>query len=132
MRLFHKLFLLFSLTAMVSALAIAGVLTWNLKRGFVEYLNARDAEMLVGFATDFESYLNSPNAPRDSLPTRQRLEQAVAEMERDGRLPELPPHLKRSPPPAAETEPGIAKRGPDMKGPPPDGFGPRLRGVRRQ
>lgn len=59
MRLFYKLILLVSMTAMVSALAIAGVLAWNLGRGFSEYPYACDAAMLEGFVIEFEGRLNA-------------------------------------------------------------------------
>ncbi len=127
MRLFHKLFLLVSMTAMVSALAIAGVLAWNLGRGFSEYLDARDAEMLEGFATEFEGRLNALAATQRKNPDSEMLERTVRQMAQNGQIGELPPR----PPPrhlfSTEAPDGAAQQNRREKGPPPDAFGSRLR-----
>ncbi len=49
LRLFHKLFLLVAGSAVFAAIAMAVVLSINLKRGFADYLNARDDEQLRAF-----------------------------------------------------------------------------------
>ena len=50
LKLFHKLFLLVAVTALVAALAMASVMAWNLSRGFAGYLESRDIETLETYA----------------------------------------------------------------------------------
>jgi|GEM_PF-611840 len=49
LRLFHKLFLLVAVTALVASLAMATVMAWNLNRGFADYLEARDTETIDAY-----------------------------------------------------------------------------------
>ncbi|VWX62088.1 ATP-binding protein [Sphingorhabdus sp. 109] len=49
LKLFHKLFLLVAVTALIAALAMATTMAWNLNRGFGDYLEARDAEILESY-----------------------------------------------------------------------------------
>ena len=127
MRIFQKLFLLLSLTAIGSALAVAGVLTWNLDRGFSEYLDARDGELLDSFVTDIEATLATQSDSSSPMQSSLALQKSVELMARQGRIRELPP----GPPPwkledQRENENGVThRRGPP--GPPPDEFGKRLR-----
>lgn len=51
LRLFHKLFLLVAVTALVASLAMATVMAWNLNRGFADYLEARDAETIDAYVS---------------------------------------------------------------------------------
>lgn len=50
LKLFHKLFLLVAVTALVAALAMASVMAWNLSRGFAGYLQSRDVETMETYA----------------------------------------------------------------------------------
>lgn len=58
-RLFHKIFLLVSLTAIISVLAVASLMSANLDRGFSAYLEARDEEQLVRLADEARLSLES-------------------------------------------------------------------------
>jgi two-component system sensor histidine kinase BaeS len=51
LKLFHKLFLLVAVTALVASLAMATVMAWNLSRGFADYLDARDAETIDAYVS---------------------------------------------------------------------------------
>lgn len=51
LKLFHKLFLLVAVTALVASLAMATVMAWNLNRGFADYLEARDAETIDAYVS---------------------------------------------------------------------------------
>ena len=126
MRLFHKLFALLSVVAMVSALGVAGVLSWNLQRGFSAYLDARDGEMLDDFVTQLETELRE-QAGTDNHAGPVRIRGLVEGMARDGAIRELPPFAQTGsgPPPlrAGARLPGRPGERPS----PPDAFGRRLR-----
>lgn len=62
LRLFHKLFFLVALTALVASLAMAAVMSWNLSRGFEDYLQARDREALDSFVVTLSKTLEDSNA----------------------------------------------------------------------
>ncbi len=127
MRLFHKLFLLVSMTAMLSALAISGVLAWNLGRGFSEYLDARDAEMLEGFSAEFEDRLSTSAVMQGEFAGSETLERTIRQMAGNGRIDQLPP---RAPPKLSYSTrgpDGEGRQGRRQKGPPPEAFGSRLR-----
>lgn len=62
LRLFHKLFFLVALTALVASLAMAAVMSWNLSRGFEDYLQARDSEALDSFVVTLSKALEDSNA----------------------------------------------------------------------
>lgn len=145
MRLIHKHFLFFSLTAMLAALLMAGVLAWNLDRGFDRYLDARDAELLEGFAGDFETFLQEKDAAGDFASDPASLKAAVRQMADEGRIRGFPPQFlrerleqegrpfrpffqKNGPPEPKREEP--RPKGPDgpprMGPPPPDMFARRL------
>ena len=127
MRLFHKLFLLFSLTAVVSALAVAGVLAWNLDRGFGDYLDARDAETMDSFVTDFQALL----ADRETKPVTESsadiLRSAMQQMAREGRLRGLGPNIPLAQLDGAGNGPVPDPPDTGRRGPPPGAFGLRLR-----
>lgn len=127
MRIFQKLFLLLSLTAIVSALAVAGVLTWNLDRGFGDYLDARDVENMDSFVTDFEEFLAERNSEVIAAAPGEVLRSSMQLMARNGRLRGLNPNLP-SPQMDGAGDGRIADP-PDTgrMGPPPGAFGLRLR-----
>lgn len=126
MRLFHKLFLMFSLMAMVAALAMAGVLAWNLGRGFTDYLDARDSEMLAAFGAELETYLTQSRAADAAAPTSAEIQAAVLQMAASGQIRELPPRTASKPPVQSGIGPSPDSR-PNKRGPPPVAFGRRLR-----
>lgn len=91
LRLFHKLFFLVALTALVASLAMASVMSLNLSRGFADYLDARDAEMLDGFVATMSTNLaNEGNlsALREGSLT---LRDILQDMARTGQLRGLRP-----------------------------------------
>ncbi|MDH7974165.1 hypothetical protein QH494_18405, partial [Sphingomonas sp. AR_OL41] len=49
-RLFHLTFVLVAATVLVGALAMGGVMALNLRRGFADYLVARDREHITELA----------------------------------------------------------------------------------
>jgi two-component system sensor histidine kinase BaeS len=57
LRLFHQVFLLVTATALVAELAVAGAGAFNLRNGFNDYLDARDAEDLATEVSVLEARL---------------------------------------------------------------------------
>ncbi|MEP3049871.1 MAG: ATP-binding protein [Erythrobacter sp.] len=82
MRLFHRIFLLVSLTALTAALAMAGLTAFNLSRGFDAYLDDRDEQRLEEFVAEAEAMIEmsgsddiraaSALVPEDLLPRPRR------------------------------------------------------------
>ncbi len=54
LRLVHTLSLLLLSAVLLSVLAMGGVMAWNLRSGFADYLASRDTELLTRFATYVE------------------------------------------------------------------------------
>lgn len=114
LRLVHTLSLLLVSAVLLAVLAMAGVMAWNLRNGFADYLAARDIERLEQFAalvTEMAEKAGGAEALRDQgLGMRDLLDE----------------HARRQ---------GIQPRraGPPGGGPPPvggDGFGQRVALVR--
>lgn len=112
-KLFHKLFLIIAGTALLSALAMAAVLSLELSRGFENYLRARDAEQLDGFVESVAADIRTGRLTREEL--------LSGEFARNG----LPGGL-RPPPPGAPPPGAPPPRGERPRRPPPEGFGARL------
>ncbi|NCP24475.1 MAG: HAMP domain-containing protein [Erythrobacter sp.] len=127
MRIFHKLFLLLSLTAMVSALSVAGVLAWNLDRGFGDYLDARDVETMDSFVADFEVFLAERDAIVVAADSDEFLRSSIQQMARAGRLRGLNPNFPSSQMDGAGDGPVPDRPDTGRRGPPPGAFGLRLR-----
>ncbi len=142
LRLFHKLFFLVALTAMIASLAMAGVMSLNLSRGFADYLDARDVEMLDGLVTTISTSL-ATEENREALENGDlTLPDVIRNMLRTGQIRGLrnPPPRRGAdlPPPRnrAEINPvtNATDRPPprdrrsrrDRPPPPPDNFGRRL------
>ena len=64
-RLAHSLSALLVATTLLTVLAMGGVVAWNLKRGFSDYLEARELDRLRRFADVLESRLAGMNAPHE-------------------------------------------------------------------
>ncbi len=90
MRLFHQLFLLVAATALLSALAMAAVLSLNLKRGFDEYLEARDTELLDGFTRQLSSNIAASGGATAVSIDQISLQSVFQEMIRNGDVPGAP------------------------------------------
>lgn len=134
LRLFHKLFFLIGLTALVASLAMAGVLSLNLSRGFADYLAARDAEILDGFVATISTEL----ANEENLPALRRgnlnLRGVLQDLARTGQVrgfqprprsagPNMPPNDRGRPRRPMRAPSGEVNPPPP---PPPGAFGPRL------
>ncbi len=144
LRLFHKLFFLVALTALIASLAMAGVMSLNLSRGFADYLDARDEEMLDGLVSSINTSL-ATDGNREALEDGDlTLAEAIRSMARTGQIRGLrnprPRRQADRPRPAnsididrVETAPDgppprerQLRRGRPPPPPPPDSFGPRL------
>lgn len=145
-RLFHKLFLIIAGTALLSALAMAAVLSLALSRGFQDYLQSRDEEELHRFAETVAAEISvsgSAAAIASGEASLHDLLPAVfARSPIEGWRPPPPPPDQepgagpdRGSGPYANDGPGRGPRpgegpGPGQGGPPrrtpPEGFGARL------
>ena len=95
LRLFHQLFLLVAATALFTALAMAGVQAWNLRRGFNDYLSARDTERLEATAQKAAVQIAAAGGPVSLRNGTVTLHSLLGEDER----PEPPPPPRAEPPP---------------------------------
>ena len=131
MRLIHKLFILFSLTSLFAALAMAGALAWNLNRGFSQYLAASDAEMLENFAGKLEDSLNKELLGDGTVPNSEMIRVTIDQLAREGSIADLPRRPASELPRTVErpANQGAAKA---RRGRPPGGFGSRLRVIDAQ
>ena len=133
MRLVHQLSLLLIATALVAVAAVAGLVVWNLRAGFSDYLQAQDGEHLSRLMEAAERDLAQRDAmPQDWRPVlRSWLEAARVVAVRGN-----PPEGRTEP---AEEPPPPERAGPDERRPPPAGrrdpppprrdpsnFGPRI------
>lgn len=129
LRLFHQLFLLIAGTALLAAMAMAIVLSLNLRSGFSDYLNARDAEMLSMFVENAALNIKArgdAGAVRDGrISISAVLDDMVAKREIPGAPPSFRFRHSSSRPSdgatAAEKETARERRGP-----PPPAFAKRL------
>jgi len=138
MRLVHQLSLLLIATALVAVAAVAGLVGWNLREGFSDYLQAQDGEHLTRLMEAAERDLaRRGGPPQDWRPAlREWLEASrmVAGRGMQGEGPpggppegppgEPPPPERagfegRPPPPEARREPPPPRRD-------PSNFGPRV------
>ncbi|MEO8314319.1 MAG: ATP-binding protein [Pseudomonadota bacterium] len=138
-RLFHKLFLIIAGTALLSALAMAAVLSLALSRGFEGYLTARDGEQLQNLADSVVEEIIATNASADLRAGDRRLNDVLpGAFERNPDRERRPPPSRgqgppprQGPPPGQGPSPGQDPHGPPLPGqpprrPPPEGFGARL------
>jgi two-component system sensor histidine kinase BaeS len=112
LRLFHQVFLLITVTALVAEAAAAGAVAFNLRHGFNDYLDARDANDLATEVSALETRLAAAGGAKalaDGAISWPRLLAEVAG------TPGVPPPY---PPPGAP--PGLATGAPP---PPPDDRG---------
>ena len=127
LRLVHKLSLLLLSAVLLSVLAMGGVMAWNLRNGFADFLAARDIERLTQFASIVENavaqgggieVLTEQRLDMRELLDRFALTQGVTPQSR----PDPPRSRARSGRP--ETNEDEPRRGPPPRR--PDGFGSRV------
>eukprot|EP01035_Chromulina_nebulosa_P034866 gene34866-46837_t len=126
LRLFHQLFLLVALTALVAALSMASVLSFNLDRGFSHYLDERDVQSLEAFVASAGSRLRARDSSSVQADEDARLGDLISEMVRSGELRAPPPgpDWPEAHPPVGDAPP--MPRDGRRKSGPPDTFGARL------
>ncbi|MGM9484756.1 ATP-binding protein [Roseateles sp. NT4] len=124
MRLVHQLSLLLIATALAAVAAVAGLVVWNLRAGFTDYLQAQDGEHLTRLMEAAERDLSRRSGlPQDWRPVlRDWLDAARVESARGG-PPEGPPGVRGEGPP--DGPPGEQPPPPDRAGlegrpPPPE------------
>ena len=127
LRLVHTLSLLLLSAVLLSVLAMGGVMAWNLKNGFADYLAARDLERLTQFAAVVETAAEEAGGIEALTQKRLDMRELLERFALDQGILE---QTRRSPPRRAEG-PGRPERNGERppRGPPPirhDGFGPRV------
>lgn len=129
LRLFHQLFLLIAGTGLLAAMAMAMVLSLNLRSGFSDYLDARDAEMLRRFVETAELNI-SARGDADAVQDGHVLLPAVLnDMVARREIPEAPPGFSFTPPLDGPANAGTAAekaKARERRGPPPQAFAIRL------
>ncbi|WP_422013614.1 ATP-binding protein [Roseateles sp.] len=107
MRFVHQLSLLLIATALASVAAVAGLVGWNLREGFSDYLQAQDGERLVRLAEAAERDLSRRDAPpQDWRPVLREWLEASRMSARGVSLDEPPPpELHRDGPPPPRRDP---------------------------
>lgn len=131
LRLAHQLALLLLVTVLLTMAGLSAVVAWNLRTGFVEYLNARDEERLERFAVVVAQRLAqrplaemeaSPRALGALLGALDRWERSGAQAPDldESEAPDEPPRPHRQPPPPHffRPPPGDAPPGPPLNRPP--------------
>jgi two-component system, OmpR family, sensor histidine kinase BaeS len=132
LRLFHKLFLLIACTALIAALAMAIVLSLSLKRGFTDYLDARDDEQLIEFVHVTESVIAAKGSAAQLRTRSGAWAVLLDEIWRNGDFPG-PPRAGFAPPrrgidqrPPLPGSPPTPPDAPRRRPPPPENFAKRL------
>lgn len=132
LRLFSKLFILIAATAMAAALAMAGVLSINLGRGFAHYLESRDSEQLDELVASIAARMEQQGgvaALRDGRLTGGELLRDLIATDRFPKAkPPLPPMMAAKPPPPPASYSQLHDRGPPgtRNRTPPEDFASRL------
>lgn len=122
MRLVHQLSLLLIATVLLSVAAVAGVVAWNLRAGFSDYLRAQDGELLTRLMEVAEQDMAQRGGPPERW--RPALGRWLNNSRPEGRRGEEGPGepggpFEGSPPPPPP--PGDFGGPPRGEGPPPDG-----------
>ena len=115
MRLVHQLSLLLIATALAAVAAVAGLVVWNLRAGFSDYLQAQDGEHLSRLMDAAEHDLaQRGRLPQDWRPVLRTWLEAARVVATRGGPPDGPPEGRPDePPPRPE-------RGPEDRPPPPE------------
>lgn len=75
LRIVHQLSLLLAAGALLSAAAVGGVVAWNLRAGFSDYLRSRDAQQLERFAEVVAQRAHLLPADGSRLPMRELMDE---------------------------------------------------------
>jgi two-component system sensor histidine kinase BaeS len=136
MRLVHQLSLLLIATALAAVAAVAGLVVWNLRAGFSDYLQIQEGEHLTRLMEVAERDLSRRAVlPQDWRPVLRDWLDTVRVSSGRGGLGEGPPPEADGPPPPREALEGAER--PDFRPPPgrrdpppgrrdPANFGPRV------
>lgn len=124
LKLFHKLFLLVAVTALVAALAMASVMAWNLSRGFAGYLEARDVEMIDAYAGVISQQLEERGGTEALKAGQLTLKSLHSDMVREGLIASRGPDFRTEKHPTERPDRPVAGHGPAVLPPPPQGDGP--------
>lgn len=110
LRIVHQLSLLLVGIALLSAVAMGGLLAWNLRAGFSDYLRSRDLQQLERFAELLAQRVDwQGGAAPGRLPMRELMDEFLT---REGFV--LRPEQAPPPEPGAGGEPPRAGRGPGI------------------
>jgi two-component system, OmpR family, sensor histidine kinase BaeS len=130
LRLFHQLFLLIAGSALLAAIAMAVVLSFNLRSSFSYYLQEQDREQLDGFVLAAGANISARGQSAFQRDGRLDIKTLIADMIRRRDIPNAPTgsgrdgmEADRDPLPASLLPPGSLPR---RSGRPPDGFALRL------
>jgi two-component system sensor histidine kinase BaeS len=134
MRLVHQLSLLLIATALAAVAAVAGLVVWNLRAGFSDYLQVQDGEHLTRLMEAAERDLaRRSELPREWRPVlRDWLDAARISAGRAGLGEGPPPGAEGLPPPPPPRDgAGDARPPPEVRRDPPGrrdpgNFGPRV------
>lgn len=123
LKLFHKLFLLIAVTALVASLAMALVMAWNLSRGFSGYLESRDIETLEEHTELISRELEGRGGVKALESGDFSLEELYGDMMRDGLIPRTRSRFDKRPLPSGTVgpPPNLDRGGGFSKPPPPPG-----------
>ncbi len=133
MRLVHQLSLLLIATALVAVAAVAGLVVWNLRAGFSDYLQAQDGEHLTRLMEAAERDLaRRGEAPQDWRPVLRDWLDAARVSAGRGAPGDGPPGGPDEPPPPGRAGPEGRPPPPELRRDPPpprrdpSNFGPRV------
>lgn len=137
MRLVHQLSLLLMATALATVAAVAGLVVWNLRAGFSDYLQIQESEHLTRLMEVAERDLGRrAELPQDWRPVLRDWLDTVRATSGRGGITDGPPPEAEGPPPPPPREPGAltdreARPPPGRRDPPPGrrdpaNFGPRI------
>ena len=132
MRLVHQLSFLLIATALVAVAAVAGLVVWNLRTGFSDYLQAQDGEHLTRLMDAAERDLaRRGEAPRDWRPVLRDWLDAARVSAGRGERADGPPGGPDDPPPGragpqGRLDPPEPRRDPPPPRRDPSNFGPRV------
>lgn len=107
LRIVHQLSLLVAGSVLLAALAMGGIVAWNLRAGFSDYLRVRDRQQLERFAQVVAERVDwqQPSMP-ERLPMRELMDEFL---HREGLTPppgwRPPPRGDRPPPPRGDRPP---------------------------
>lgn len=124
LKLFHKLFLLIAITALVASLAMASVMSWNLNRGFAGYLESRDLEMMDAYAGLISQQLNEKGGGEALKSGQLTLRSLHRDMIAQGVIADRGPDFRAERGPSDREGKPLSADQSIGNPPPPQGYGP--------